>query len=214
MPRQVRRSLSFEGISFDLAAMYASHEQAAQVLMRDMIPLEDQSASVGPAALGMMGMIADLAQEPVGIGIGAIPGLTNVNSAGHDMKRMRNYASSEERLSVRIEIQPPRITGSFRKDLELPIFRLVAPYRGIELHLANLGLGEYAVQSVELAIGPPLQRIERLMSVLASESRQEDVTMIAPPCAFAISKKEQIWRRTEKHAAVPHFNAAGQIEMR
>src|SRR5262249_1018786 len=112
------------------------------------------------------------------------------------MKSVRNHASSEERLPVRIEIQSPRIAGAFSKGLELPTFRLVAPHCGVQLYFTHLGLREYAVQSVELAVGSPLKRIERLVGVLASESGQEDVTVVASASAFPILKKEQMRRGT------------------
>src|SRR5207245_1593324 len=83
------------------------------------IGLEHYGALMIPAALLMMGMVADFFQKSVGVGVAVTirsAVLTNVRPARNHVKGVRNHAGGQKRLTVGIEIEAPGIAGSFRKN--------------------------------------------------------------------------------------------------
>src|SRR5438477_7452838 len=112
-----------------------------------------------PAAFLMMGMVANLVKQAVGIRILAAAGLADVGAARNHVKEMRDDTGSQERLPVCVEVEAPGVAGAFGKDLELACREAVTPHGGIHLHFADFGMGEDAVQTVERAIRAPLQGV-------------------------------------------------------
>src|SRR5262249_25892416 len=117
-------------------------------------------------------------------------------------------------LSVRVEIEPPGIAGALGKEIELPVRRTVAPHRGVEPDFADLGLRKNAMQSVESPVRPPLHRIERFVGILTAEATEEDLVFVTMPALLGILQEEEVRRRSEKDAAVPHLDPTGQVERR
>src|SRR5205823_14306856 len=132
-------------VAFDAAAVDAPHEQAILILRRYGAALEHQSPRVSPATLLMVLVVADLRQQAVGVGIHTTARLADVGSPRNHVEAMRNDASREEGLPMRIEIESPGIAGPFGEDLELSVLRCVTPHRGVEADVADLRLGKNAV---------------------------------------------------------------------
>src|SRR5207244_411686 len=167
-----------------------------------------------PAALLMMGVIADLAEQAVRIGIETAPRLANVGAAGNDVEEVRNDAGCQKRLAMGVEVEPPGITGAFGKNTELARVRAIAPDGGVHLHAADPGPGEDAVQAVEQAVRSPLQGVQHLVGVMAAEAVQENVDLVAVAAPLGVLKKEEVGSGAEKNAAMTHLDAAGHVEMR
>src|SRR5205823_5821104 len=114
-----------------------------------------------------------------------------------------------EAVAARIEIHAPGIARTLGEDVECALAfadqgertRIVAPDGGVELDTADVGLREYTVQAVELAVRAPLKGVERLVGVVAAEALEENLLLIALPAAVGVLEKEEIGRRAEKHAA-------------
>ena len=123
-------------------------------------------------------VIGDGFDVRVGIAVEMLAGLTLVVCSLDDMVQVRDHAGCDEGLAVVIEIDPPWIGGSPGEDFEAVLGRMVSPDGGVHrcsLVLGGPGLADFAVRkntvaSVEPTIGSPVQRVERFVGVLVSES--------------------------------------------
>jgi len=108
-------------------------------------------------------VVGDRLDVVVGVGIEVRAGLPLVASALHHVKKMRDHAGLDDRLTARIEVQPPRIARPVREHLELMPHGMKAPDAGIDLRalvfrgagLAHLRFREDAVAAVEPAVRSP-----------------------------------------------------------
>src|SRR5262249_43505197 len=119
---------------------------------------------------------------------------------------------SEESLAVSVKIQAPGVAGPLRENIKLPLYRIVAPHGGVQPYFPDLGLRENAVQAIKPAVRPPLHRIQCLMRILAAETAEQDLAVIAMSRSLGVLEKEKVRRGSQKDAAVSDFDAAGQIE--
>src|SRR5205814_8524125 len=108
---------------------------------------------------------------------------------------MRDDAGGEKGLAMRVEVESPGIAGAFCKDIELFGGIIVAPDRGVHLNVADLGMREDAVQSVEQTVRSPLKRVKHLMRILATEATQQDFVLVAVAAVFGVLQEQEVRRR-------------------
>ena len=116
--------------------------------------------------------------------------MADVSAARDHVEGVGDHAAGEKRLAVRVEIETPGIAGAVGKEVELLVADVIAPDRGVHLHVADFAAREYAVQPVQPAVRPPLERIERLMRILAAEAREQDLLLVAVPFALCVLQEE------------------------
>ena len=137
--------------------------------------------------------------------------LTNVRPARNHVKGVRNHAGGQKRLTVGIEIEAPGIAGSFRKNIELFGRKIITPNRRVQPHFTDLGLREDAVQAIEQTVRAPLESIEGFVRVLAAETGQQYLLLVALASTRCIAQEKKMRRRSEEDAAMADFDAGGQV---
>src|SRR5262245_10555132 len=206
-----RRAVPPQHVALDATAVNAPHDDAAE-LFRNVLALEHEQAGMGPAALLVMRVIANLVEQPIRIWIETAAGLPLVGAAGNHVEQVRNDAAGEETLPVAIEIHAPGVARPLGKDIETLLRQVVAPDRRIHLHAIDFRLREDAVQAVELAVRAPLKGVECFVRVLTAETLEQNFAAVTLARAVGVFEKEKIGRRTEKDAAVADLDAAGHVE--
>src|SRR5262249_3650825 len=137
----VGRTVAFENVRVDPAAVNVVHEQSAVPFFRVGASLIDKTSRVGVTATALqtarvlvagvrrhaevVDVVADLPDVAVGVGVEVLPRLPDVQAAGDHVEQVRDDTGGQEAGAVLIEVEPPRVTGAFSEDLELLRERVV-----------------------------------------------------------------------------------------
>src|SRR4030095_5591189 len=79
--------------------------------------------------------------------------------------------------------------------------------------LSNASVVEYALISVEPAIGAPQKTVQAFVCVLIAKAIQESLGKpVGNIVVIAIRNKEQLWRRSNPDAATPNFQPTDEVE--
>ena len=109
--------------------------------------------------------------------------LTFIACTLNDVIQMRNDARGEERLAEIVEVDAPRVACAMREHFESVPRWMVSPDGGINAlavfvrgsRLANSRMRKHAMTTIQPAVRPPNERVERLMCVLISPAIQQDL---------------------------------------
>ena len=120
-----------------------------------------------------------------------------------------------------VEIHSPRIARALGKNLEDMPNRMVPPDASVDSRSVGLGRArpadggvcEHAVAAVEPAIGPPDERIERLVRVLRAPAVEQDRGLsVGDVVAVGVGDEKEIGRRAHPDAAKPHRQTTDEVE--
>src|SRR5262249_23252602 len=79
------------------------------------------------------------------------------------------------------------------------------------LDTVHFGVREDAMEPVKSRIRSPLKRVQGFVGVVAAETLEQDLLLVAFARAPGIAEEKQIRRRAQKDSAVPNFDTAGQV---
>ena len=121
----------------------------------------------------------------VGMRIEVRASLPLVSRTLDDVVQVRNHAGRAKCLAVVVEIDAPRIAGSFGENFELVPRGMVSPDGRVERNavavgrarLAHARVREHAVATVEPAVGPPNERVERFVRVLPGPAIEQNLRL-------------------------------------
>ena len=144
---------------------------------------------------------------------------------GITCKRVRDDAGADQQLALGVVVDAPRIAEPVRDHLETILGRVIAPHAAVDLHavarqqiarerllrlvdpslafgLPDLRVGGVSLQSVEPAVGPPVQAVDRLVAIGDAPAGEAhfDVGHVGLVVAVAVGDEQQIRRRAEEQA--------------
>src|SRR5205823_384744 len=108
------------------------------------------------------------------------------------------------------------------EDLEDMAGRVIAPDAGVDRHapgvgragLADARVGEDAMTAIKPAVGPPGERVERLVGVLVAPAVEQYLgRAVGPIVAVDVGDVEELRRRADPDAAEADFQPADQVEL-
>src|SRR5690606_7164644 len=110
-----------------------------------------------------------------------LSGLTLVSGALHSVVEVRNHADGDKRMTIAVEVNTPGVTAAFGKDLKLMLGGMIPPDPRIDLRalgirragFAHIGVGKYAMRTVQPAIRPPAKIVQHFVSIIGTPSVKE-----------------------------------------
>src|SRR5262245_57265831 len=106
-------------------------------------------------------------------------------------------------MPVAVEVEAPRVTAAFAKQLESAADGMVTPDTLLELNAANVGGHGAALTAVEPAIGTPCEGIRHGMSVLDAEPAQQHFGIgVRDVVVVTVWVKQQVRRIEDEYPAV------------
>ena len=171
------------------------------------------------AAAGVVRVVGDGLDVVVGERIEMLASLTLVTGAGEDVVKVRDDAGRVEELAVCVVVEPPRIARTLGEDLEDVAGRVIAPDAGVDLlalgfgrtRLADDGVREHAVVTVEPAVRTPDEAIERLVRVMEAPAVEQH-DRLAGLIVGVLRDEKELRGRADPDAAVTDFDARDEIE--
>ena len=105
-----------------------------------------------------------------------LAGLPTITGSGDDMVQVWYDAGGCKRVAVVVEVHPPRIARTVREYLELVSLRMIPPDARVQrrtlgvwsTRFTDSRVRENAMASVEPAVRPPAERVERFVGILVS----------------------------------------------
>ena len=173
-----------------------------------------------PAAAAVRGNACDL----VGVRRVVRAALPLIFAALNHVEEMRNHAGLDEALTVRVEVDAPRIARALGEDLELFLGGMIAPDGGIDPlapglrspRLADARWTEDAVTSVEPAVRAPGEGVQHLVRVgLEVPAVEENLRITGGLRAVPVlhGHEHQVRGRANPHAAETDFKTADQVQL-
>ena len=181
----VAAALRLQNVAVDAVAVDVVEEQFASVFLRPVVAEVNHGSAVSVSAAGVIGsfwhigfvapprvvfdvagvvqVVGDGFDIVVGVRVEVLTRLPLIAGSGDDVIQMRNDARRDERVALLVEVQSPRVAGSFREHFELVPLRMVSPDTCVEFgslvvgsaRFADLGMREDAVASVKPTVGAP-----------------------------------------------------------
>ena len=138
---------------------------------------------IGSRIAGVVRVVGDGLDVFVSVRVEVLPGLPLIPSAGDDVVEMRNDARGDEPLAMLVVIEPPRVAGAMREDLELMPHGMETPHAGIDglalvirrARLTDAAVREDAMAAIQPAVRAPDEAVERFVGVLGAPAVEEDV---------------------------------------
>ena len=225
-----------EPVLVEPGAVDVVHEQPAAITIGPRAAEIDAGARVGVAAAdGVRAVAVGVVPLPAGpvpvagdrldvverIGIEVLARLPLIPRSLDHVVEVWNDARRLERMPQIVEVHAPRVARAFGKDFEDMPNRMVSPDAGVDSRSVGLGrarpadggVREHAVTAVEPAIGPPDERIERLVGVLCAPAVEQDRGLgVGDVVAVGVGDEQKIGRCAHPYAAKPNRQTADEVE--
>ena len=193
-------------------------------------------ADIGSRIAGVVRVVGDGLDVFIGVRVEVLPGLSVVSPTGDDVVEMRNDARGDEPLAMLVVIEPPRVAGAMREDLELMPHGMVTPHAGIDglalvirrARLADAAVREDAMAAIQPAVRAPDEAVESFVRVLRAPAVEEGVggeieagdfraqigriRRIGLIIPILVWNKHQIRRRPHPHTAEAELDATDEIQ--
>ena len=183
-------SLRFELVGEHRVLVDVRHEQPAVLLLGKGVRQVDPGAAVR----GAMPVIDDRADVAVDVRVEVAAALPVIDAAGDDVEQVRDHAGGDEHLALRVVVDAPGIAEAVGDDLEAVLRRVVAPDAAVDVDPVRLeqvlrerivvavdrlfwaGLADHGgrrepFEAVEPAVGPPVEAVDRLVTVADAPAR-------------------------------------------
>ena len=197
------------------------HEQPAVVLFGEGV----REVDAGAAVRGPVPVVDDRADVAVDVRVEVRAALPVVDAAGDHVEQVGDYARGDEDLALGVVVDAPRVAEAVGDDLEAPLRGVVPPHPAVDVdavgleevvrewivvavdrllgtRLADLGGRREAFEAVEPAVGPPVEAVDRFVTVPDAPAGQQDlrVVHVGHVVAVAVGEVEEVGRRADEDA--------------